>query len=224
LDEGHHAGAGDRFELGNVPQGLPALIGFLQPGLQQAAGHPAKGNTGCPVAGAQELNCFAVGSPGQLQRAWRCPGGDRLQQFHGGAGGPHSDIPAHGTTIELPERPVARLAQGAKALPELPGELPATQGCGLLAAGAPLESAADRQALKGNTAGLELAQAGFGSEALKSALAQPKDDRTALQNAASIAKNIITTECVVVNKPDDEGPMGAPPQNMGGMGAMGGMM
>ncbi|MGB1527129.1 MAG: TCP-1/cpn60 chaperonin family protein, partial [Miltoncostaeaceae bacterium] len=48
--------------------------------------------------------------------------------------------------------------------------------------------------------------------------------RSALQNAASIAKNIITTECVVVNKPDDEGPMGAPPQNMGGMGAMGGMM
>jgi len=48
--------------------------------------------------------------------------------------------------------------------------------------------------------------------------------RSALQNAASIAKNIITTECVVVNKPDDMGPMGAPPQNMGGMGSMGGMM
>ena len=48
--------------------------------------------------------------------------------------------------------------------------------------------------------------------------------RSALQNAASIAKNIITTECVVVHKRDDEGPMGAPPQNMGGMGAMGGMM
>ncbi len=48
--------------------------------------------------------------------------------------------------------------------------------------------------------------------------------RSALQNAASIAKNIITTECVVVTKPDVSGPMGPPPQNMGGMGAMGGMM
>jgi chaperonin GroEL len=47
--------------------------------------------------------------------------------------------------------------------------------------------------------------------------------RSALQNAASIAKNIITTECVVVNKPEDS-PMGPPPQNMGGMGGMGGMM
>ncbi len=47
--------------------------------------------------------------------------------------------------------------------------------------------------------------------------------RSALQNAASIAKNIITTECLVVNKPEEGGPM-APPQNMGGMGAMGGMM
>jgi chaperonin GroEL len=47
--------------------------------------------------------------------------------------------------------------------------------------------------------------------------------RSALQNAASIAKNIITTECVVVNKPEDN-PMGPPPQNMGGMGGMGGMM
>jgi len=48
--------------------------------------------------------------------------------------------------------------------------------------------------------------------------------RSALQNAASIAKNIITTECLVVNKPEEGGGMGAPPQNMGGMGAMGGMM
>ncbi len=48
--------------------------------------------------------------------------------------------------------------------------------------------------------------------------------RSALQNAASIAKNIITTECLVVNKPEEGGGMGAPPQNMGGMGSMGGMM
>ncbi|MEQ8834368.1 MAG: TCP-1/cpn60 chaperonin family protein, partial [Miltoncostaeaceae bacterium] len=52
--------------------------------------------------------------------------------------------------------------------------------------------------------------------------------RSALQNAASIAKNIITTECVVVDKPEEEapagpsGPMMSP--NMGGMGMGGGMM
>ncbi|MCB0881658.1 MAG: chaperonin GroEL [Thermoleophilia bacterium] len=50
--------------------------------------------------------------------------------------------------------------------------------------------------------------------------------RSALQNAASIAKNIITTEALVVDKPEAEGPMGGGPAmspNMGGMG-MGGMM
>ncbi len=48
--------------------------------------------------------------------------------------------------------------------------------------------------------------------------------RSALQNAASIAKNIITTECIVVNKPDAEGPGGGMSPNMGGMGMGGGMM
>jgi chaperonin GroEL len=45
--------------------------------------------------------------------------------------------------------------------------------------------------------------------------------RSALQNAASIAKNIITTEAVVADKPE-EGGAGMP--DMGGMGGMGGMM
>jgi len=39
--------------------------------------------------------------------------------------------------------------------------------------------------------------------------------RSALQNAASIAKNIITTECVVVDAP--EKPAGGMPQNYAGM-------
>src|SRR5262245_15636581 len=39
--------------------------------------------------------------------------------------------------------------------------------------------------------------------------------RSALQNAASIAKNIITTECVVVEAPEKPGP--GMPQNYGGM-------
>ncbi|MGD9570249.1 MAG: chaperonin GroEL, partial [Thermoleophilia bacterium] len=51
--------------------------------------------------------------------------------------------------------------------------------------------------------------------------------RSALQNAASIAKNIITTEAVVADKPEEPGPaaggMSMSP-NMGGMGMGGGMM
>ena len=40
--------------------------------------------------------------------------------------------------------------------------------------------------------------------------------RSALQNAASIAKNILTTECIVADKPE--------PAGGGGMGGMGGGM
>jgi chaperonin GroEL len=46
--------------------------------------------------------------------------------------------------------------------------------------------------------------------------------RSALQNAASIAKNILTTECVVVDKSDDGGMGGG--GGMPNMGGMGGMM
>jgi chaperonin GroEL len=51
--------------------------------------------------------------------------------------------------------------------------------------------------------------------------------RSALQNAASIAKNIITTEAVVADKPEEPGAAGGGMQmspNMGGMGMGGGMM
>ncbi len=48
--------------------------------------------------------------------------------------------------------------------------------------------------------------------------------RSALQNAASIAKNIITTECVVADAPEEGGAGGGMGPNMGGMGGMGGMM
>ena len=50
-----------------------------------------------------------------------------------------------------------------------------------------------------------------------------KVTRIALENAASIAGMFLTTECVIVDEPEDEPPMpaggGAP-----GMGGMGGMM
>jgi chaperonin GroEL len=45
--------------------------------------------------------------------------------------------------------------------------------------------------------------------------------RSALQNAASIAKNIITTECVVADKPEEPSTVGGGMSpNMGGMGGM----
>jgi chaperonin GroEL len=44
--------------------------------------------------------------------------------------------------------------------------------------------------------------------------------RTALQNAASIAGLLLTTEAVVVDMPEPEGAGGAPPMPGGGMGGM----
>jgi len=48
--------------------------------------------------------------------------------------------------------------------------------------------------------------------------------RTALQDAASIAGLLITTEAMVAEKPDDKAAMPMAPPDMGGMGGMGGMM
>ncbi len=54
-----------------------------------------------------------------------------------------------------------------------------------------------------------------------------KVTRTALQNAASVSGMLLTTECVIAEKPEEEGAGGAAagmPPGMGGMGGMGGMM
>ncbi len=50
-----------------------------------------------------------------------------------------------------------------------------------------------------------------------------KVTRSALQNAASIAGLMITTECMVADQPEDKAAASAAP-DMGGMGGMGGMM
>ena len=50
-----------------------------------------------------------------------------------------------------------------------------------------------------------------------------KVTRSALQNAASVAGLMITTECMVAEEPQDEAPA-MPGGDMGGMGGMGGMM
>ena len=58
---------------------------------------------------------------------------------------------------------------------------------------------------------------------LKSGVIDPaKVTRTALQNAASIAALLLTTECLVADAPEPEKGPAMPP--MGGMGGMGGMM
>jgi len=48
--------------------------------------------------------------------------------------------------------------------------------------------------------------------------------RCALQNAASVAGLMLTTECLITDLPKDEEEMSMPPGGMGGMGGMGGGM
>ena len=49
--------------------------------------------------------------------------------------------------------------------------------------------------------------------------------RTALQNAASVAGLLLTTDAMIADKPEDKDAAGGgPPPGMGGMGGMGGMM
>ena len=80
---------------------------------------------------------------------------------------------------------------------------------------------------------LEQKEANFGFDAqtetykdlVKAGIVDPvKVVRTALQDAASIAGLLITTEAMVAEKPDDKPAMPMPPPDMGGMGGMGGMM
>ncbi len=52
-----------------------------------------------------------------------------------------------------------------------------------------------------------------------------KVTRSALQNAASVAGLMLTTECLITDKPEEKGAGGGGmPPDMGGMGGMGGMM
>ncbi len=51
-----------------------------------------------------------------------------------------------------------------------------------------------------------------------------KVTRFALQNAASVAGLLLTTECMIAEHPEDNKGAGVPPGGMGGMGGMGGGM
>ena len=70
--------------------------------------------------------------------------------------------------------------------------------------------------------GYNAANGEYGDMIAMGILDPTKVTRSALQNAASVAGLLITTEAMVAEMPKDEAPAGAP--DMGGMGGMGGMM
>jgi chaperonin GroEL len=75
---------------------------------------------------------------------------------------------------------------------------------------------------KGNF-GYNAASGEYGDMVEMGILDPTKVARSALQNAASVAGLLITTECMVAELPKEE-PAGMPGGDMGGMGGMGGMM
>ena len=97
----------------------------------------------------------------------------------------------------------------------------------------PVRQIADNAGLEGSIVvdKVKAAGAGIGFNALteeyedmvKSGIVDPaKVTRSALQNAASIAALVLTTEAVIADEPQEQPAM--PPAGMGGMGGMGGMM
>jgi chaperonin GroEL len=97
----------------------------------------------------------------------------------------------------------------------------------LIAQNAGLEGAVVVQQIERETGAIGLnAATGVFEDLLKAGVIDPaKVTRAALQNAASIAALLLTTEAIVADKPEEEGAGGGMPGGMpGGMGGMGGMM
>jgi chaperonin GroEL len=95
-----------------------------------------------------------------------------------------------------------------------------------LVSNAGLEGAIIVQEVKKNKGsyGYNVAEAKYGDLVKDGVLDPAKVTRTALQNAASIAGLLLTTECMVTELPDDEPPAAPGGGGMGGgMGGMGGM-
>ena len=94
-----------------------------------------------------------------------------------------------------------------------------------IAHNAGLEGAVIVQALERETGNIGFnAATGEFEDLLKAGVIDPaKVTRAALQNAASIASLLLTTEALVADKPEEAGAGGGMP-DMGGMGGMGGMM
>lgn len=76
---------------------------------------------------------------------------------------------------------------------------------------------------KGNF-GFNAATGSYGDMLEMGILDPTKVTRTALQQAASVAGMMITTECMITELPKKEAPMAGGHGDMGGMGGMGGMM
>ncbi|UDY38008.1 chaperonin GroEL [Dermatobacter hominis] len=95
----------------------------------------------------------------------------------------------------------------------------------MIADNAGLEGAVVVQQLERETGNVGLnAATGEFEDLLKAGVIDPaKVTRAALQNAASIASLLLTTEALVADKPE-EAPAGGGMPDMGGMGGMGGMM
>ena len=96
----------------------------------------------------------------------------------------------------------------------------------LIADNAGLEGAVIVQQVEAETGSMGLnAATGEMVDLLKAGVIDPaKVTRAALQNAASIAALLLTTEALVADKPDDGAGAAAAAAAMGGMGGMGGMM
>jgi chaperonin GroEL len=98
----------------------------------------------------------------------------------------------------------------------------------LIADNAGLEGAVIVEQAEGETGNVGLnAATGEFEDLIKAGVIDPaKVTRAALQNAASIAAMLLTTEALVADKPEPEPPMpaGGGMEGMGGMGGMGGMM
>ena len=77
---------------------------------------------------------------------------------------------------------------------------------------------------KSGSHGYNAATGEYGDMIAMGILDPTKVTRSALQNAASIAGLMITTEAMVAELPKEDAPMGPPGGDMGGMGGMGGMM
>ena len=76
---------------------------------------------------------------------------------------------------------------------------------------------------KGNY-GFNAANETYGDMVEMGVLDPTKVTRSALQNAASVAGLMLTTECMIAELPKEEGPAMGGGGDMGGMGGMGGMM
>jgi chaperonin GroEL len=140
-------------------------------------------------------------------------------------------VPGGGTTLVRARVAVAKAIEGLSG-DEATGARSVVKALDaparMIAQNAGLEGAVVVQQIERETGNIGLnAATGVFEDLLKAGVIDPaKVTRAALQNAASIAGLLLTTEAIVADKPEDEGAGGGGgmPPGMGGMGGMGGMM